>query len=51
MYYVIKLNILITTKNMESERKKHIQVIVVTGFAAIASGIAAIASVYSAICT
>lgn len=49
MYYVIKPKILLTYQNMESERKKHIQVIIVTGIAAIASGIAAIASVYSAI--
>lgn len=51
MYYVIKPKILLTYQNMESERKKHIQVIIVTGIAAIASGIAAIASVYSAICS
>lgn len=45
MGYVIKPKIFLTHNKMESERKKHIQVISVTAIAAISSFIAAVASI------
>lgn len=49
MGFVIKPKIFLTHNKMESERKKHMQVVSVTAIAAIASVIAAVASVYSAL--